>query len=350
MTSEKTSKKSTDTVLPPHPIMVVLVDDQPMIAESIRRMLEDEPDIDLHYCMEASQALDTVNRIQPTLILQDLIMPHTNGLDLVRQYREHLRNKEIPIIVLSAREESKVKAEAFACGANDYVVKLPDKPELVARIRYHSQWYIHKLQRDDAYRSLQESQRQLEALNLSLYKMSSLDGLTGIMNRGRFNERLEDEWQRAKREKQALALIMIDIDFFKLYNDNLGHLAGDECLKKVATILSESLKRPADNVARYGGEEFVALLPNTEANGVMLVAEEMRRMIEVVNLRHPDSTVSDHVTISLGAAVAKPSGKCQSDTLLQAADDAMYQSKEAGRNRTTLHHGAYSCSANGGQE
>jgi len=130
--------------------------------------------------------------------------------------------------------------------------------------------------------------------------------------------------------------MMIDIDFFKSYNDHLGHLAGDECLKKVASALSESLRRPADIVARYGGEEFVALLPNTDVKGSALVAEKMRHMVEAANLKHPDSKVSGHVTISLGAAATMPSGICPPDTLIQAADEAMYQSKQAGRNRITI--------------
>jgi len=326
----------TDFQLPPHPIMVVLVDDQPMIAESIRRMLEHEHDIDLHYCMDASKALDMIKNIQPTLILQDLVMPHTDGLALLQSYRANRETCDVPVVVLSSKEEPEVKARAFALGANDYMIKLPDKVELIARIRYHSQWYINKLQRDDAYRSLQASQRQLKELNLSLYQMSRNDGLTGIMNRGRFDEVIVDEWARAKRERQLLSLIMIDIDFFKLYNDSLGHLAGDTCLKKVAETLQNALRRPSDIIARFGGEEFVVLLPNTDLEGAVKVAEELRGRIEAVSLSHPESDVAKGVTISLGVAVVMPSEQCSPAGLIEAADSALYQAKRDGRNRTVV--------------
>ena len=322
-----------DIKLPPHPIMVVLVEDQPMVAESIRRMLESEHDIDMHYCMEADKALEMICRIQPTLILQDLIMPQTDGLELLRRYRATEKICDVPVVVLSSREDPQVKARAFALGANDYMVKLPDKAELVARIRYHSQWYINKLQRDDAYRSLQESQRQLKALNLSLYQMSMKDGLTGVMNRRWFDEAIGDEWQRARRERQPLSLIMIDIDFFKSYNDSLGHMAGDACLKKVAEALQGVLRRPADMVARYGGEEFVVLLPNTDAGGAARVAEDMRHRIEGLAIRHPTSEVAPCLTVSLGVASMMPAEASSSVQLMQAADEAMYQAKAQGRNR-----------------
>jgi len=325
-----------DINLPPHPIMVVLVDDQPMVAESIRRMLQDEHDIDLHYCMHAERALDVIREIQPTLILQDLIMPHVDGLDLLRDYRACKTSCEVPVVVLSSREEPETKARAFALGANDYMIKLPDRVELVARIRYHSQWYINKLQRDDAYRSLQASQRRLKELNISLYQMTRKDGLTGIINRGRFNEIFADEWQRARREKQHVSLIMIDIDFFKPYNDHFGHLGGDECLKKVAEILQTTLQRPSDIVARYGGEEFVVLLPNTELAGAAKVAEDLRSRIAAASLSHPESSVAEYVTISLGVADTVPAQGCPSDHLIKAADDALYQAKQEGRNRTVI--------------
>ena len=143
-----------ESLITPYSIMIVLVDDQPVVAEILRRMLEGEDDIDFHYCMDGNDALNTILDIRPTLILQDLVMPNADGLELVRRYRSHEASREIPIIVLTARDEPETKARAFAMGANDYVVKLPDRLELLARIRYHSQWYIHKMQRDDAYRSL----------------------------------------------------------------------------------------------------------------------------------------------------------------------------------------------------
>jgi two-component system chemotaxis family response regulator WspR len=325
-----------DTTLPAHPIMVVLVDDQPMVAETLRRMLEGEGDIDFHYCIEAEDAVNLVAKIHPTLILQDLIMPHVDGLELVRQYRAHAECRDIPIIVLSSREDPKIKAEAFALGANDYVVKLPDKLELVARIRYHSQWYIHKQQRDDAYRSLQESQRQLKDMNLKLLRLSTHDGLTNIPNRYYFDQVFSDEWSRTNRDKTPLSLIMIDIDYFKNYNDGLGHQAGDQCLVTVACMLSKVLHRPADTVARYGGEEFVVLLPGTDAKGAQTIAETMRSEVAALKVPHPGPSTSDFVTISLGVATAMLDNLKRSEELLHAADKALYYAKQDGRNRVKV--------------
>jgi sigma-B regulation protein RsbU (phosphoserine phosphatase) len=152
---------SSEPVLTEHKVTVLLIDDQPMIGEAVRRMLAGEPDIVFHYCRDATKALDEAGRVQPTVILQDLVMPEIDGLTLVKNFRAHEPTRETPMIVLSTKEEPTVKAEAFALGANDYIVKLPDRLELLARIRYHSKGYINLLQRNEAYDALLESQRRL---------------------------------------------------------------------------------------------------------------------------------------------------------------------------------------------
>jgi signal transduction histidine kinase/HPt (histidine-containing phosphotransfer) domain-containing protein len=151
-----------------YPVMVLLVDDQRMVGEAVRGALANQPNIDFHYCSDPSEALAVARQMKPTVILQDLIMPGVDGLDLVRQYRADKITKDIPVIVLSAKEDPATKGAAFIAGANDYLVKLPDKIELVARIRYHSKAYLNQLQRDDAYRSLRDSQRQLLDTNLKI--------------------------------------------------------------------------------------------------------------------------------------------------------------------------------------
>ncbi|MDX8381043.1 MAG: diguanylate cyclase [Ghiorsea sp.] len=318
-------------------IMIVFVDDQSFVIEAVRRMFEDEPDIHLHFCLDASEALETILSIRPTLILQDLMMPEIDGITLLKTYRSHPDIEDIPIIVLSAKEEPKVKANAFAVGANDYIVKLPDKVELIARIRYHAQWSIHKMQRDAAFKSLRESQRQLEALNLKLHQQTVVDGLTNIMNRRGFDEAYANEWRRAQREKTPLALIMTDIDSFKLYNDNMGHLAGDDCLKAVASMLKEILKRPSDLVARYGGEEFIIMLSNTDVAGASLVAEKIRGEIEAAQLRYTASDGEGIITISAGVVAVIPSTEQSPDYLIEMADQAMYQAKKNGKNQVNIH-------------
>jgi phosphoserine phosphatase RsbU/P len=152
---------SIEPVLTQHKVTVLLVDDQPMIGEAVRRMLAGEPDIVFHYNRDARKALDEADRLKPTVILQDLVMPDIDGLTLVKAFRAHEPTKETPLIVLSTKEEPTVKAEAFALGANDYIVKLPDRLELLARIRYHSKGYINLLQRNEAYGALLESQQRL---------------------------------------------------------------------------------------------------------------------------------------------------------------------------------------------
>jgi len=318
-------------------IMIVFVDDQSFVIEAVRRMFEDEPDIHFHFCLDARDAVKTILSIRPTLILQDLMMPEIDGVTLLKTYRSHPDIEDIPIIVLSAKEEPKVKAQAFAVGANDYIVKLPDKVELIARIRYHAQWYIHKLQRDEAFKSLRESQRQLEALNLKLHQQTVVDGLTNIMNRRGFDEAYANEWRRAQREKTPLALIMADIDSFKLYNDNMGHLAGDDCLKAVASMLKETLKRPSDLVARYGGEEFIIMLSNTDVAGAAAVAEKIRSRVEEAQLVYSASDGEAIITISAGVAAVIPSKGQSPEHLIEIADQAMYQAKKNGKNQINMY-------------
>ena len=152
---------SSEPILTQHKVTVLLIDDQPMIGEAVRRMLAGEPDVVFHYCRDAAKALDEAHRVKPTVILQDLVMPEIDGLTLVKMIRGNEPTRETPMIVLSTKEEPTVKAEAFSLGANDYIVKLPDRLELLARIRYHSKGYINLLQRNEAYLRLQESERRL---------------------------------------------------------------------------------------------------------------------------------------------------------------------------------------------
>mgnify|MGYP003455637500 CR=1 FL=1 len=254
--------------------MVLLVDDQAMIGEAVRRGLSNEDNIDFHFCADPHQAIAHAVRIKPTVILQDLVMPGLDGLSLVREYRKHPATKDIPIIVLSTKEDPLIKSAAFAAGANDYLVKLPDNIELVARIRYHSRSYMTLLQRDAAYRALRVSQQQLLDTNLVLQRLMNSDGLTGLSNRRHFDEYLELEWRRSLREQSQLSLLMIDVDYFKTYNDTFGHLEGDEALRQVAAAIRDACARPSDLPARYGGKEVALVLPHTPLGGARPVAEK----------------------------------------------------------------------------
>lgn len=322
-----------------HPI-VLLVDDQAMVGEAIRRMLVDEADIEFHYCQEPTLAVGKANEIKPTIILQDLVMPEVDGYTLLKFYRGNPSTSSTPVIILSSREDPKDKSHAFENGASDYLVKLPDKIELIARIRAHSKTYLLQLQRDEAYiemkklqEQLTESHKKLEESNAILQRLSTMDGLTGLSNRRHFDETLLSEWRIGLRDKTILSVIMIDIDFFKKYNDGYGHQGGDDCLKGVAKILGETVHRAGDFVARYGGEEFVVVLRNTDAKGAAVLAEQMRANVEAQHIPHAYSAVADHVSISLGVAGMQPDDSATPADLLAKADGALYKAKEHGRNR-----------------
>lgn len=315
------------------PYLVMLVDDQVIVAEGLRRILDSEVDLDFHYCSEASQALKAAEQVRPSVILLDLIMPDIDGLTVLRYLRSNPLTRDIPVVVLSTREDPALKAEAFATGANDYLIKWPDRIELLARLRYHCRWYVTLQQRDEAFRALRVSQRKLAENNLMLKRIASLDGLTGIPNRRHFDGQLEDEWLRSAREQSWLALVMLDIDHFKRYNDLHGHLAGDECLKLVAGAIARSLWRPGDLAARFGGEEFVVILPGTNHEGAQIVAEKLRDTVEALGLPHGHSSASRYVTVSVGLATTIPGRGEPVLNLLAQADSALYAAKEAGRNR-----------------
>ncbi|WNW11390.1 PleD family two-component system response regulator [Pseudomonas sp. DTU_2021_1001937_2_SI_NGA_ILE_001] len=316
--------------------MVLLVDDQAMIGEAVRRGLANEEQIDFHFCADPHQAIAQAVQIKPTVILQDLVMPGLDGLTLVREYRSNPLTKDIPIIVLSTKEDPLIKSAAFAAGANDYLVKLPDTIELVARIRYHSRSYLTLLQRDEAYRALRVSQQQLLDTNLVLQRLMNSDGLTGLSNRRHFDEYLELEWRRATREQTQLSLMMIDVDYFKAYNDSFGHLEGDEALRQVAKAIRANCSRPSDLPARYGGEEFAMVLPNTSPGGARLLAEKLRQSVASMNIPHIAPNSDSHLTVSIGIATMTPQPGSNSRQLILDADKGLYAAKHNGRNQVQV--------------
>jgi two-component system chemotaxis family response regulator WspR len=328
---------------------VLLVDDQTTISHIVRAMVSEQPDIEFHYVDSAAAALQTAVEIKPTVILQDLSMPGIDGFELVRQYRTHPEISSVPIIILSVAEDPKLKAQAFHFGANDYLVKLPDKLELIARIRYHSAAYSAGLERDEALRFLRESQQQLAEANLELRKMVAIeaelkklatrDALTGLGNRRRFDDLLRIEWARARRDKYPVSLLLCNVDLFKLYGESHGAAAGDKCLKEFARVITANLKRPADFAARYG-DEFAILLPNTDSRGAMTVAEACRANVESLLIPSewsPDSVV----TMSIGVASMVPDGSLAYEQLIRAANRALKNAKEQGRNMVRIaRHGS----------
>jgi len=314
-------------------VRVLLVDDQPLVGEMVRRALFPESGIAFHYCRDAESAAAAVRDFRPTVILQDLIMPGISGLELLRRYRDCPQTARVPVVMLSSREEASVKSEAFSLGANDYLVKLPDPVELIARVRFHSTAYLAQIQRDEAYRALRESQRQLLEMNLELERLNNVDGLTGLSNRKHLDAYLDAEWRRCVRARTPLSLLMVDVDHFKLYNDSCGHVAGDEVLRQVAGVLRDGCRRPADLPARYGGEEFAIVLPDIAAAELPRFGEALRRAVSELELPHPNSPTARQITVSIGAATARPSPAAKAMDLVSAADRALYEAKRQGRNR-----------------
>jgi two-component system chemotaxis family response regulator WspR len=196
--------------------------------------------------------------------------------------------------------------------------------------------YLYQLQRDEAYRALRDSQRQLLEKNIELERLTNVDGLTGISNRRFLDESMEVQWRQAIRDKTSFAVLMIDIDDFKRYNDTHGHVAGDEVLKSIARSIQHACARPVDLAARFGGEEFIVCLPFTPLEGAALVAEKIRSTVEQ---QHPAHNSGVNTTVSVGCAAVIPQKGDSFKSLIETADQALYQAKRQGKNRvvTKLH-------------
>lgn len=264
----------------------------------------------------------------PDLILLDIIMPGMDGFEVARRIRQLEQFGEwTPIIFLTARTSDADLEKAISVGGDDYLIKPVSETVLAAKVR--------AMQRIAQMRfSLLVLTRKLDDANQELTRLSSLDGLTGISNRRQFDETLLREWRRLGRQGRPLSMLLCDVDYFKQFNDAYGHQVGDECLKAVARTLKDTLRRPADLVARYGGEEFAVILPDTEITGALQVAEAMRSAVEGLNITHRYSKGASVVTISIGVASTTPSRTgSDSSALLKRAHDALYQAKQAGRNR-----------------
>ena len=201
--------------------------------------------------------------------------------------------------------------------------------QLVEALRY-------RFENEDLASSLKGANARLQSVNQELTQLSATDPLTQVANRRYFEERLEKEWKRLVREQGEISVIMIDVDHFKLFNDSLGHQQGDNCLTRVALCIRDSLRRPADMVARYGGEEFIVLLPNTTREGAVRVGEMIRENIINLEIAHPSSETMDCVTVSVGISYCQPDENTVKRSLIAKADEALYQSKEAGRNKVTV--------------
>ncbi|MDD2853597.1 MAG: diguanylate cyclase [Desulfuromonadaceae bacterium] len=294
---------------------ILIIDDEPVNVHLLEVMLAS--DYEIHIALNGPEALKLAEQYLPDLILLDIVMPEIDGFETFRRLRKIESLANVPIIFLTALEGKADESCGLELGAADYITK-PYNAEVVRlRVRNH---LLLKQQRD------------------LLVNISLTDGLTGVPNRRRFDEFLELEWRRAVRSKTMMSLLLIDIDWFKQYNDIYGHIAGDEGLKEIARTLCEMMRRPSDLMARYGGEEFGCVLPETDAAGALHIAELLRGTVESLKIPHEYSHAAPFVTVSVGVACMVPTHGISTITLVQEADAALYTAKAGGRNRVSTFH------------
>lgn len=321
---------------------IVIVDDTNFSLEVIKAFLISAGYLDVITLKSARELYQLVDGysdrgiVEIDLILMDIIMPDVDGIEACRNVKKREWLADVPVIMVTATTEKDNLQLAFSAGAMDFIKKPLERVELLARVRSALRLKHETARRKARETELLEVTRQLQAANERLQNLSFLDGLTGIANRRHFDQELLQESRRAKREKTSLSLIMLDIDYFKAFNDTYGHLKGDDCLKTAASTLKNTLKRPGDFPARYGGEEFAVVLPNTDDVGASIIAEELRAGIERAGIAHINSLCADYVTVSLGVVTRLPEQAETPDNLILAADRALYRSKHEGRNRVSV--------------
>lgn len=310
------------------PQTILIVDDTP---ENIHILLETlRQGHKILAATTGEQALRTAKSDHPPdLIILDILMPGMDGYEVCKRLKEDGQTRDIPILFISALGETTDKVRAFRSGGVDYITKPFQTEEVLARVETHLA--LRRMQKE-----LQEVNNELEKANFELERLANLDGLTQIPNRRHFDSVLGNEWKRMTREKDPVSLIMCDIDYFKRYNDTYGHIAGDECLKKVAQSVCCMLKRPADLVARYGGEEFAVLLPKTTPDGALAVANEILSGIRDLKIEHISSDISPFVTMSVGVGGMVPETDIRPEALVERTDKALYRAKANGRNRIEM--------------
>lgn len=289
---------------------ILITDDIPANITVLGEVLREEYEIII--ATNGEKALEiAASEDSPDLILLDIMMPGMDGYEVCRRLKEDEKTIGIPVIFITAKNEIDDETRGLDLGAVDYITKPFQIPIVKARVRTHL---------------------ELKRKNDILENIAALDGLTGIPNRRQFDETVQREWLRCLRQGVPLSLIMMDIDFFKKYNDAYGHTAGDECLRRVALALKSSVRRAADLMARYGGEEFAAILPDTHSEGAAFVAERIRSSVESEGIPHEYSEVADHVTLSVGAATKIPQMDSTASEIIEAADRMLYEAKDGGRN------------------
>ncbi|QPF73055.1 diguanylate cyclase [Roseateles sp. DAIF2] len=295
------------------PPRLLVVDDQPLNIQALHQVFA--ADCQVLMATAGETALALAREQQPDLMLLDVQMPGIDGFEVCRRMKAEAQLAHIPVIFVTARQDTESETRALAGGAVDFLSK-PFNPAVVrARVRTH---LTLKLQSD------------------LLRQLAFIDGLTGLYNRRHFDERFDAELQRARRAGSPLALLLADVDFFKRYNDHYGHLAGDDALRGVALAMRSALKRPGDLLARFGGEEFVVLLPDTDLEGAQRVALALQDAVGLLQIPHELGCDDGLLSISQGGVACLPGAQHSGTALLDAADRQLYVAKAQGRARAVI--------------
>jgi len=291
---------------------ILIVDDEKMNLKVLADLLKDEYTPVL--ARSGAQALQhAFSDSPPDLILLDVIMPDIGGYEVIKAVKNNDETKNIPVIFVTALNSTEDEELGLRLGAVDYIIKPYSPPIVKMRVRNHLRLV-----------------RQYKLLD----KLAYLDGLTEISNRRRFEELFEKEWKRSVRNKTDFSLAMVDVDFFKQYNDNYGHAMGDITLQKIAKTLESVIKRPGDLIARYGGEEFVMMLPETNAEAAMVLANRSLEKINMLDIAHHYSQAASHISISIGLVTLSGNEQTTPAVLMEIADKNLYRAKQSGRNQT----------------
>ena len=304
------------STLPARPRLLV-VDDQPINIQTLYQIFHADHEVFVATSGEQALAFCRGNPL-PDLILLDVVMPGLDGLAVCQQLKADPVLANIPVIFVTACMDPADETRALEAGGVDFITK-PVNPMVVrARVKTHL---------------------TLKAQGDFLRSLVFVDGLTRVANRRRFDEALLSEWRQCQRAGTPLALLMIDIDHFKRYNDHYGHPTGDACLQQVAAVLKAAMQRACDLVARYGGEEFVCLLPGCDQAPALAKAQALQAALAAQGIAHEASPTAAWVTLSIGVAVAQPQAGGSPAALVAAADAALYSAKHRGRNCISAHSG-----------
>lgn len=289
---------------------ILVVDDEPTNIELIADIFEH--DYEVLFAMNGEKALEVAAASAPDVILLDVMLPGMDGFEVCSRLKAEPLTRDIPVIFVTGLGDMAAETRALELGAMDYIPKPINPPVVRMRVR---------------------NQVELKQARDKLARLATTDGLTGLANRRRFDEALAMEHARHVRSGSRLALIMLDIDHFKLFNDTYGHVRGDDCLRAVAGVLRSTLHRATDLAARYGGEEFVCILPDTASpEGVRKVAEHIRQAVSDLNIPHGNAPTADHLTVSLGVVTACCTSNTSPSGLVVQVDEQLYKAKTEGRN------------------